>query len=47
MVLKFCTNVAKGLKIKVKKFERLTLAFEEITGKRQVGGGCFCPSHAE
>ena len=35
--LKFCTSVAKGLKLKVKKFWGLTPTFEEVTEEKLVG----------
>ena len=38
MALKFYGSVAKGLKIKVRKFWRLTPLFEEVTGEKLVGG---------
>ena len=38
MALKFYTSVAKGLKLKVRKFWGLTPAFVEVTGKKLVGG---------
>ena len=37
--LKFYTSMAKGLKIKVKKFLAPIPAFVEVTGKKLVGGG--------
>ena len=40
--LKFYTNVAKGLKLKVIKFLGLILTFVEFTGKKLVGG-LFAP----
>ena len=36
--LKFYTNVAKGLKLKVKKFRRLIPTFVEVAGEKLVGG---------
>ena len=42
MVLKFCTSVAKGLKLKVRKFLRLIFMSVEVTGEKLVvekGGG--------
>ena len=48
--LKFCTNVAKGLKLKVIKFWGLILTFVEFTGKKLVREP-FCslplPPHPE
>ena len=41
--LKFCTSVAKGLKLKVRKFCGPTPTFVEVTGEKMVGGGPFCP----
>ena len=35
--LKFCTSVAKGLKLKVKKFWGPNPTFVEITGEKLVG----------
>ena len=40
--LKFYTSVAKGLKLKVRKFWGLIPTFVEVTGERLVGGP-FCP----
>ena len=40
--LKFYTSVAKGLKLKVKKFWGLISTFVEVTGEKLVGGP-FCP----
>ena len=45
--LKFYTSVAKGLKLKVRKFWGLIPMFAEVTGEKLVrggGGGAFCPS---
>ena len=39
MNLKFDTSVAKGLKLKVRKFWTLTPTFVEVTGEKLVGGG--------
>ena len=36
--LKFCTSVAKGLKLKVRKFWGPNLTFAEVTGEKLVGG---------
>ena len=45
MALKFNTSVAKGLKLKVRKFWGLIPTFVEVTGKKLVlggaGGGLF------
>ena len=38
MALKFYGSVAKGLKIKVRKFWGLTPSFAEVTGEKLVGG---------
>ena len=38
MALKFYINVAKGLKLKVRKFCGLSPAFVEVTGEKLVGG---------
>ena len=46
MILKFYTNVAKGLKLKVRKFLGLIPKFVEVTGEKLVGG-YFYPSYAE
>ena len=47
MVLKFCTSVAKGLKLKVRKFLRLIFMSVEVTGEKLVvekgGGGALPP----
>ena len=43
MALKFYTSVAKGLKLKVKKFYGLIPPFVEVTSEKLVGGP-FCPS---
>ena len=43
----FYTSVAKGLKLKVKKFWGLIPAFVKVTGEQMVGGGglsSFSPS---
>ena len=37
MALKFYTSVAKGFKLKVRKFYRLIPTFVEVTGEKQVG----------
>ena len=39
MAFKLCSSVAKGLKLKVRKFYRLISMFGEVTGKKLVG--CF------
>ena len=42
--LKFYTSVAKGLKLKVRKFLGLIPTFVEVTGEKLVGGGgAFLP----
>ena len=41
--LKFYTSVAKGLKLKVRKFLGLNRTFVEVTGDKLVGGGGECP----
>ena len=38
MVLKFYTSVAKGSKLKVRKFLRLILKLAEVTGEKLVVG---------
>ena len=45
MTLKFYTRVAKGLKLKVRKFWMLYSTFVEATGEKLVrgGGGGFSP----
>ena len=40
--LNFCISVAKGLKLKVRKFLRLIPTFIEVTGGKLVGGA-FAP----
>ena len=42
MNLKFHTIVAKGLKLKVKKFYGLVPTFVEVAGEKMVGKGPFC-----
>ena len=49
MTLKFYTSVAKGLKLKVRKFGGLCPTFVEVTWEKVVvvvggggGGGCGC-----
>ena len=37
MALKFYNGVAKGFKLKVRKFYRLIPTFVEVTGEKQVG----------
>ena len=39
MALKFYTNVAKGLKLKVRAFLGLILTFAEVTGRKTERGG--------
>ena len=39
--LKFCASVAKGLKIKVRKFREPNPKFVEVTGEKLVEGGPF------
>ena len=41
--LKFYTSVAKGLKLKVRKFWGLIPTFVEVTGEKLAGCGAFCP----
>ena len=41
--LKFYTIVAKGLKLKVRKFDGLIPTFAEVTEEKLVGGGRFAP----
>ena len=41
--LKFYTNVAKELKLKVRKFWGLIPTFVEVTEEKLVGEGTFCP----
>ena len=38
MALKLYTSVAKGLKLKVRKFWGLISTFVEVTGEKPVGG---------
>ena len=44
--LKFYTSVAKGLKVKVRKFLELVPTFVEVTRENLIGG-LFAPSHPE
>ena len=46
MNLKFYTSVAKGLKVKVRKFLELVPTFVEVTRENLIGG-LFAPSHPE
>ena len=41
--LKFYASVAKGLKLKVRKFWGLIPAFVEVTGEKLVGGAFMPP----
>ena len=41
--LKFYTSVAKGLKLKVRKFWGLIPTFVEVAGEKLVGGESFLP----
>ena len=41
--LKFCTSVAKGLKLKVRKFWGTNPTFVAVTGEIPVGVGLFAP----
>ena len=43
MNLKFYTSVAKGLKLKVRKFWELIPTFVEVTGGKLVGGPFWPP----
>ena len=43
MTLKFYTGVAKGSKLKFRKFWELTPTFIEVTGGKLEGGGGFLP----
>ena len=43
MALKFYTSVAKGLKLKVRKFWWLIPTFVEVTGEKLVGWAFFTP----
>ena len=47
MNLKFCTIVAKGLKLKVGKLCSLVPNFLEVTGEKLVGGPFCPPPHPE
>ena len=38
MTLKFYTSLAKGLKLKVRKFWKLTPTFVEVAGSKPAGG---------
>ena len=43
MIFKFYSSLTKAIKLQVKKFWRLILAFVEVTGEKMVGGGrAFC-----
>ena len=42
--LKFCTSVAKGLKLKIRKFLEPNPRFVEVTDEKLVGGA-FSPPH--
>ena len=44
MTLKFYTNVAKGLKIKVRKLLGLFPTFEEVTGENRIGEPFYPPT---
>ena len=46
MTLKFYASVTDGLKLKVRKFLRLSPTFVEVTGEKLVGGS-FWSSHPE
>ena len=41
--MKFCTSVAKGLKLKVRKFWGPNPTFVEVTGEKLVGGPFWPP----
>ena len=41
MVLTFYTNMTKGLKLKVRRFWRVTLTFAEVTEEKLVGQHFF------
>ena len=41
--LKFYTSLAKGLKLKVRKFWGLILSFVEVKGEKLLREGSFCP----
>ena len=43
MTLKFYISVAKGLKLKVRRFCGLSLMFVEVTGEKLVGGAFLPP----
>ena len=45
--LKFYTSVAKGSKLKVRKFWGLIATFAEAKGEKLVGGPFWLPSHPE
>ena len=38
MALKFYTSLTRGLKLKIRKFWWLVPMFEEVTGRKLVGG---------
>ena len=43
MNLKFYTSLAKGLKLKVRKFYGLVPTFVKVTGEKPVWSDVFCP----
>ena len=43
--LKFCTILAKGLKLKVRKFCGLNTTFVEVTGEKLVEEAFLTPTH--
>ena len=45
IALKFYTSVAKGLKLKVRKFWGLVPTFAEVSEEKLVVVGPFCPAH--
>ena len=47
MALKFCTGVAKRLKLKVRRLLALIPTFTEVTMEKLAQGEPFCPPHLE
>ena len=46
MAFKFYKNVAKGLKVKVRKFCEVIPTFVDVTGEKVIGG-LLPPAHLE
>ena len=47
MSLKVYTSVARGLKLKIRKFWDQIPTFVEVTEEKLVGAGFFAPPHPE